>query len=194
MTEDTTSTAEQPEPAVPMLTGLLQQQFGDAVLDHHTQHGDETVFIDREQLVEVCRFLRDDARCKFSMMIDLTAVDHHPKSPRFELVIHLKSLELSHRLRLKVPLEDSDPSVDTITELWAAVNWYERECHEMYGIDFKGHPDLRPLLLYSGFRGYPLRKDYEKGHMQPLVPMRPVQERYNYGEYFDPVPGTQDSD
>ncbi len=80
--------------------------------------------------------------------------------------------------------------MDTIRELWIAADWYERECHEMYGIVFAGHPHLEPLLLYDGFEGYPLRKDYDKGHAQPLVPLRPVNERYNYGETFQPVERT----
>ena len=80
--------------------------------------------------------------------------------------------------------------------LWVAADWYERECHEMYGIGFAGHPNLIPLLLYDGFEGYPLRKDYEKGLSQPLLPMRPVRERYDYCETFRPVkhPATPASD
>ncbi|MDH5751075.1 MAG: NADH-quinone oxidoreductase subunit C [Deltaproteobacteria bacterium] len=180
--------AAAPQKPEPPLTRLLRNNFGEVVLDHHDQHGDETVVITRERMLDVFSFLRDDHRCSFSLMMDLTAVDLMPRQPRFELVVHLKSIDLHHRLRVKVPVSEDSPEVDSIRDLWIAADWYERECHEMYGIKFKGHPDLRPLLLYEGFQGHPLRKDYEKGRQQPLVPLRPVTERYNYGETFHPVP------
>ena len=183
--------ASQAAPAAPpALTALLLERFGERVLGHHTQHGDETVSIRREGMLEVFSFLKTDPRCAFELMIDLTAVDHLPRTPRFEVVVHLKSISKAHRLRVKIPLEASAAEVDSIQGLWVAANWYERECHEMYGIDFKGHPNLAPLLLYDGFEGHPLRKDYPKGHAQPLVTMRPVRERYDYGERFHPVKRT----
>ncbi|HKI98764.1 MAG TPA: NADH-quinone oxidoreductase subunit C [bacterium] len=179
--------AAPPAPEPPPLTRLLQEQFGERVLGHHAQHGDETVSIRREGMRDVFAFLKRDPRCAFDLMIDLTAVDYLPRTPRFEVVYHLKSLTVPHRLRVKVPVEAQAPEVDSIRELWIAADWYERECHEMYGISFKGHPNLKPLLLYDGFEGHPLRKDYPKGRQQPLVPMRPVKERYDYGERFQPV-------
>lgn len=174
-------------PPEPPLTALLRETFGGRVLDAHCQHGDETVIIAREGMLEVMNFLKNDPACALEMMIDLTAVDHLPRVPRFEVVYHFKSVSQNHRLRVKVPVDEGAPEVDTIRELWIAADWYERECREMYGIAFSGHPDLRPLLLYDGFEGHPLRKDYEKGRAQPLVPMRPVRERYYYGESFHPV-------
>ena len=145
-------------------------------------------------MLDVFSFLKNDSRCAFELMIDLTAVDYLPRTPRFEMVYHFKSLSLNHRLRVKIPVDEQTAEVDTIRELWIAADWYERECHEMYGIHFEGHPNLRPLLMYEGFEGYPLRKDYEKGRSQPLVPMRPVRERYNYGETFHPVKSTAPPD
>jgi NADH-quinone oxidoreductase subunit C len=171
----------------PVLTRLLLEKFGERVLAHHAQHGDETVSIARKGMLEVFEFLRDDPRCACELMVDLTAVDYLPRTPRFEVVVHLKSVSLNHRLRVKVPVEEQAAEVDSIQGLWVAANWYERECWEMYGIVFKGHPNLKQLLLYPGFEGYPLRKDYPKGRAQPLVPMRPVKERYDYGERFQPV-------
>lgn len=177
--------------ALPVLTALLRETFGERVLSHHAQHGDETVVIARQGMLDVMHFLKDDKRCAFEMMIDLTAVDLLPRTPRFEVVYHFKSLSLTHRLRVKIPLDEGAaedaPAVESIMPLWVAADWYERECHEMYGIVFNGHPKLEPLLLYPGFVGHPLRKDYEKGRSQPLVPLRPVAERYNYGETFHPV-------
>lgn len=184
MAETPTPSAEAKPPA---LTALLLKTFSGKVLEHHTQHGDETVVIQREGMSEVFQFLRDDPRCAFDMMVDLTAVDHLPRKPRFEVVVHLKSVKLEHRLRVKIPVEEAALEVDSIQPLWVAADWYERECWEMYGIEFKGHPQLEFLLLYEGFQGHPLRKDYEKEVMQPLVPMRAVRERHDYGEVFRPV-------
>jgi len=189
---DAAPAAEAPAPpAPPALTQLLLERFGERVLGHHAQHGDETVSIRREGMLDVFRFLKEDPRCAFALMVDLTAVDYLPRTPRFEVVVHLKSLAHNHRLRVKVPVAAEAPEVDSIHEIWVAADWYERECHEMYGIVFKGHPNLAPLLLYDGFEGHPLRKDYPKGRQQPLVPMRPVKERYDYGERFEPVKHTR---
>jgi NADH-quinone oxidoreductase subunit C len=175
------------EKTVPALTGLIEQTFAGQVLSHHRQHGDETLVIRREKMLDIFAFLKTDARCQFNLMVDVTAVDHHPAAPRFEVVYHLKSIPLKHRLRIKVPLEEQAAEVDTISALWVAADWYERECFDMYGIAFKGHPNLKRLLMYEGFEGYPLRKDYPKGLAQPLVEMRPVKERYNYGDFYKPV-------
>jgi len=187
MSEEDKTQAAAAEPAPPALTRLLLEEFGDKVLDHHVQHGQETVVVERGAMLNVLRFLKEDPRTAFEMMIDFTAVDHQPRTPRFEAVYHLKSLSLNHRLRVKVPVPEDAAEVDTVSELWACADWYEREMHEMYGIDVKGHPNLKPLLMYEGFEGHPLRKDYDKFMQQPLVPMRAVKERYDYHEYFRPV-------
>lgn len=176
-----------PEETPPALTQLLQQRFPGQVLGWHTQHGDETVLLKRAGMLDVFGFLRDDARCRFNLMVDLTATDDLHRQPRFEVVTHLKSLPLKHRLRIRIPVDAAAPEVDSISGLWVAADWYERECFDMYGIRFKGHPNLKRLLMWEGFEGHPLRKDYEKGHVQPLVELRPVKERYDYGERYDPV-------
>lgn len=92
-----------------------------------------------------------------------------PGAARFVMVYHFYSTEHKHRLRLVVPLEDSDPTVETLTPLWPAANWLERETWDMYGINFHGHPDMRRLLMYKEFEGHPLRKDYPVNKRQPLV-------------------------
>jgi NADH-quinone oxidoreductase subunit C len=176
-----------PNDTPPPLTALLRQTFAAQVQGWHKQHGDETVVLGRERMGDVFKFLRDDPRCQFNLMVDLTATDDLKRVPRFEVVVHLKSIPLKHRLRLRIPVTGTVPEVDSISGLWVAADWYERECYDMYGIHFKGHPNLKRLLMWEGFEGHPLRKDYEKGHVQPLVPMRPVKERYDYGERYDPV-------
>ncbi len=151
------------------ILNLLKKSFPDAVVDTHNLRGDETALIRRENLLEVMRWLKDE--CRFEMLMDLTAVDYLGEELRFEIVYHLKSIFRRYRLRIKVRVPEEDASVDSLTSLWKGANWYERECHEFYGIKFKGHPDLRPLLLYPEFKGYPLRKDYPHNKRQPRIPL-----------------------
>jgi NADH-quinone oxidoreductase subunit C len=92
-----------------------------------------------------------------------------PGPARFAVVYHFFSLPLKHRLRLQVPVEEADAEVDSVTPLWAAADWLEREVWDMFGIRFRGHPDLRRILMYDGFTGHPLRKDYPVKKRQPLI-------------------------
>jgi NADH-quinone oxidoreductase subunit C len=151
----------------------LKERFGDGVLAEHDFRGDETAIIDGALLKEVCRFLRDDPALRFKMLVDATAVDYlgYPKrsAPRFEVVYHLYSLSEKQRLRLKVQLSEKEPELDSLVELWPIANWLEREIWDLYGVHFRGHPDLRRILMYEEFVGHPLRKDYPKEKRQPLL-------------------------
>jgi len=108
----------------------------------------------------------------FDLFLDVTAVDWPDRTPRFEVVWHFYSTRHFGRVRVKTSVPESDPVVLSLTPLYGAAACMERECHEMYGIGFRGNADLRPMLLYEGFVGHPLRKDYVKEHEQPLVPYR----------------------
>jgi NADH-quinone oxidoreductase subunit C len=157
------------------LVDLLKNQFALAVLETHAQHGDDTVVLDRGSWHEVCRFLRDAPPSQMNMLIDLTAVDYPDRDPRFEVVAHLHSLHHGHRLRVKTRVGDQNGEgvqVDSLTDLWGSANWMERECFDMFGIEFVGHPDLRRILMYPEFVGHPLRRDYPAERIQPLVPYR----------------------
>ncbi len=92
-----------------------------------------------------------------------------PESGRYALVCHFYSTTHKHRLRLQVPVDEDEPEVDTLCELWPAANWLEREVWDMFGIRFRGHPDLKRILMYEEFEGYPLRKDYQVNKRQPLI-------------------------
>ena len=130
----------------------------------------ETLEIERGALVATVRGLRDEAG--FDMLLDVTAVDWPERSPRFDVVYHLYSTRSFLRLRIKVGVDADDPTIDSLVAIYGAAQFAERECHDMYGIDFRGNKDLRPILLYEGFRGHPLRKDYPIRKEQPLVPER----------------------
>ena len=159
------------------LVDLVKQKFPADVLETHSQRGDETVVVYAARWKDIARFLRDEPRADMSMLVDLTAVDFPDRSPRFEVVAHFYSLSKGHRLRLKARVGDTDggnAEIDTLSDLWASANWAERECWDMFGIRFSGHPDLRRILTYPEFEGHPLRKDYPAERIQPLVPYREV--------------------
>lgn len=144
------------------LKGLYRcagQSFGMLVLE-----------LSAAELLPLVRRLRDDGG--FAMLLDVTAVDYPQRRPRFEVVYHLYSPQHKKRLRLKVPVAEEEPRVPTLTGFYGAAHFLEREVHEMYGIRFAGNEDLRPILLYEGFVGHPLRKDYPMDREQPLVSYR----------------------
>ena len=185
MSEEISTKETWTPPETGELTALLKQEFPDDVTDFHAHRDDETVVIKRDALEAVCRFLRDDTRCSFEIMMDLTAVDRLEmnEAPRFEMVYHFKSLTHARRLRLKVRLTEDDCKIASIHHLWKAVDWYERECFDMFGIVFEGHPDLRRILMYDEFEGHPLRKDYPIDKQQPLMELKEVEERHVYGRH-----------
>lgn len=153
----------------------LRERLGGDILSFNCQCGDDTIVIARDKLKPIILFLKEDPLLKLDFLSDVTAVDYwEKKKPRFELVYHLYSLSTKYRLRLKVPVAEEDPTVQSLTPLWKAANWLEREVWDMYGIRFSGHPDLRRILLYEEFQGHPLRKDYPVNEWQPLVPHRDV--------------------
>jgi NADH-quinone oxidoreductase subunit C len=147
----------------------LVDAMPDAVRETHAHCGDATALVDAAKILDVMRFLRDTPELEFDMLTDVTAVDYLGQQPRFEMVYHLYSLGKNRRLRVKARVPEQPAEIDTLSELWSSANWMEREVYDMYGIRFKGHPDLRRLLLYEEFEGHPLRKDYPKEKRQPLV-------------------------
>ena len=132
----------------------------------------DTVKIGREDIIDVCSFLRNEEDLDYDLLRDVTCVDYIREKPRFEMVYHLYSIYHGHEVRVKVRLEEQDPTIDTITTIWVGANWYEREVYDMYGVKFDGHPDLRRILMYPEFEGYPLRKDYPIDKEQPLFEER----------------------
>jgi NADH-quinone oxidoreductase subunit C len=153
----------------------LQAQFGERILETHDYRGDDTAVVPASAWIEVARFLKSELA--MNQFIDLTAVDYperEPELPRFEVVLHVRSLSLKHRVRLKTRVADGE-ALPTLTGVWAGADWGEREIWDMFGIKFEGHPDLRRVLLYEEFVGFPLRKDYPIERTQPLVPYREVE-------------------
>jgi NADH-quinone oxidoreductase subunit C len=134
------------------------------------EHGLLVVKLSPDGLLTLVRRLK--LEWHFDMLLDVTAIDWPQRQPRFDVVWHLYSTRHRVRVRVKVTVSEDDPVVDTLTPLFGSAAFAERECHEMYGIRFRGNADLRPILLYEGFVGFPLRKDYPKQGEQPLVAYR----------------------
>lgn len=155
---------------------VLKERFGDAIVETHSLLGDDTAVVAPSVWKEVCRFLRTDPQMAFDMFIDLCGVDYPDRAEgRFEVVLHLYSVSRRHRIRLKARVGDAEgegAELDTVTDVWPGANWFERETFDMMGVTFKGHPDLRRILMYPEFEGHPLRKDYPANKTQPLVPYR----------------------
>ncbi len=156
---------------MPGLSALLKKQFGPDILETHAFRGDETVILRVGALMDVMQFLRDDHRTRMNLLVDITAVDWPERRPRFDVVYHLYSIPLNHRLRVKIQVGEKD-AVPSMVGLWRCANWLEREVWDMFGIRFEGHPDLRRILMWDGFQGFPLRKDYPLQGEQPRVPYR----------------------
>jgi NADH-quinone oxidoreductase subunit C len=152
---------EAPPKPVPLDNELVQRlkaRFGIAVREAWLDRKQAIVVVAEEKLLEVARYCRDEE--KFDMLSDLTAVDWPKREKRFDLILNLYSFPKNERLRLKVPVGENEP-VASVTSIWPAANWLEREAYDMFGIAFEGHPDLRRILLPEEWQGHPLRKDYD---------------------------------
>jgi NADH-quinone oxidoreductase subunit C len=136
------------------------ERWGDALHGVVSFQGETTLVVDKNHILEICRFARDDDASQFNFLADLTGVDRMPDEPRFEVNYHLLCLSRAERLRLKVRLPENDCRVASVTSVWPTANWHEREVFDMFGIVFENHPDLRRILCPEEWNGNPLRKDY----------------------------------
>lgn len=140
------------------VVSAVDQFRPDAVLDGKLGPGGPTLEIAREHIAAVCRFLKQEQT--YVRLSTITAVDRYPSDPRFEVIYHVHSLERNERLRLKCRVSDDRPTIDSVTSVWQAANWYEREVFDLFGIYFNEHPNLRRIMLPNDWEGHPLRKDY----------------------------------
>jgi NADH-quinone oxidoreductase subunit C len=131
----------------------------DCVLSWDIAFDELTVDVAPANITGLVEFLKTDSTCKFSSLVDITAVDYPERGKRFDVVYHFLSMYQNHRIRLRVSIREDD-MVPSIVDMHPSANWFEREIFDMFGILFSGHPDLRRILTDYGFRGYPLRKDF----------------------------------
>ncbi|MDH4282686.1 MAG: NADH-quinone oxidoreductase subunit C [Myxococcales bacterium] len=154
----------------------LTSKFGERILETSDAFGDHEARVAIETWTEVAQFIRDDRDAQMDHFIDLTAIDYPEReSARFDLVVMLRSSVTGSRIRLRTHVKETEEP-GTLSRIWSGANWAEREVWDMFGIKFKGHPDLRRILLYEEFVGHPLRKDYPIDKAQPLVPYREVED------------------
>jgi len=157
---------------------ILRERYGAGLLPQSTRDAIPTVWVPRERIRDVLAHLKNDISLPYPMLYDLTAIDNRVQVNRgdapasdFTVIYHLLSFERNEYIRVKTALDSNALSIDSITDLWPAANWYEREVWDMFGIRFEGHPDLRRILLPEEFTAFPLRKDY---------PLQGRGERHNF--------------
>jgi NADH-quinone oxidoreductase subunit C len=137
----------------------LKEKFPASVLEIKTFRDEVNVTVQKKDIFEICKFLYSDPDLQYQMLTDLCGVDYFPEQPRFEVVYLLYSMKHQQRLRLKVKVGESE-SVSSVESIWKAADWLEREVYDLFGIPFDNHPDLRRILLWDGYEGHPLRKDF----------------------------------
>ena len=180
------------------LAAHIEARMPDAVRSTQIILGELTVLAERDHILALLRFLRDDQQCNFETLIDICGVDYPGRSERFELVYHLLSMRMNHRVRVRIRA-DEETAVASSVAIWPAANWFEREAFDMYGIQFSEHPDLRRILTDYGFEGFPLRKDFPlTGHYEVRYddlekrviyePVKLVQEYRNF-DFLSPWEG-----
>lgn len=135
---------------------IIQDKF---VILNVEAEPDLTIYVSSDNLLAICQFLHDDPELNFVYVADITAVDYPERTPRFDVVYHLYSIEKNHRIRIKTGV-DEGKGISSVTGIWKGADWFEREIYDMFGIEFENHPDLRRILLSDDWEGHPLRKDY----------------------------------
>lgn len=154
-----------------LIVQKLKGEFPASIQGTDEFRGDLTAQVKREDIVKVCRFLKDDYELSFDMLIDLLGVDMYRPEGRFEVVYVLYSLKNKKYLRLKVLVDEEDPVVDTLGTVWSGAGWHERETYDMFGIKFAGHPDLRRMYMPDEFEYFPLRKDFPTMGITDSIPL-----------------------
>jgi NADH-quinone oxidoreductase subunit C len=137
----------------------LKEKFPNSILEVTTFRGEVTVTVSKGEIFEICKFLHSNPDLQYHLLTDLCGLDFFPQTPRFGVVYLLCSLKNNQRLRLKVRVGETE-SIPSVESIWKVANWYEREAYDLFGILFENHPDLRRILMWDGYEGYPLRKDY----------------------------------
>jgi NADH-quinone oxidoreductase subunit C len=146
---------------------LLQEHFPGDIVSSRLFRGEKTIIVKKENIVAICKLLRDSAETNYNYLSDMTAVDRlkfmAEDEPRFEVLYNLYSMGTFQRFRLKAQVSEDDLTIDTVESVWPNANWLEREIYDMFGITFNNHSDLRRILMADDWIGHPLRKDYPLG-------------------------------
>jgi len=164
----------------------LRRTFGSRIGSAMESCGQTIVYVERDALVDVCRWLKDTPEEDYNYLVDVTAVEYRDPERPLEVVYQLRSLARGAEVRIKVELDSTEPlEVDTVVPLWRAADWLEREVYDMFGVTFRGHPDLRRLLMWETYsEGYPLRKDFPlRGRLSRAEQVRRALNAYPEANY-----------
>ena len=129
------------------------------------------VYIDKNDILEVCKILKEDPELKFNSLVDAVSVDRFQKKERFEMIYNILSLDFNERIFIKIKLDSKIPEMQSLTQVWKSANWYEREAYDMMGINFINHPDLRRMYMPEEFEYFPLRKDFPLMGIPDSIPL-----------------------
>lgn len=143
-----------------LIESKIKNYFPDYQIDFSEYLDEFCLKVDKSNIVQICSFLKEDEDLKFLLCEDITAVDWATRKNRFTVVYHIYSLKNNFRLKIKADVDESDCSIESVSSVWQAANWQERECYDMYGIIFNNHPDLRRMYMPEDFEYHPLRKDF----------------------------------
>ncbi|MEW6620358.1 MAG: NADH-quinone oxidoreductase subunit C [bacterium] len=140
------------------ITKIIKDKFKKDILKVETEP-DLTIYVSNDKILQICQFLHDNEELNFVYLSDICGVDYPERSPRFDVVYHLYSIEKNHRIRIKTAVGDGE-TISSVTGIWQGANWFEREVYDLLGVEFDNHPDLRRILMPDDWQGHPLRKDY----------------------------------
>jgi len=149
----------------------LALKFGESAFETSEFRNELTFVVPANRIVELCRFLKEDPDLEFDLLADLFGIDMYTPHRRFGVIYNVFSMRNKFRVRLKVFVEEENPVVPTVTSVWGTANWHERETHDMFGIVFEGHPDLRRVYMPDSYEHYPLRKDFPLMGIPGSIPL-----------------------
>lgn len=134
-------------------------------------NGYMAIYADRDQILDVCRMLKEDPELMFDSLLDAVSVDRFQKKDRFEMIYNILSIKYNRRIFVKIKLDSRKPEMESLSRIWKSANWYEREAYDMMGINFRNHPDLRRMYMPEEFEYYPLRKDFPLMGIPDSIPL-----------------------
>ena len=150
---------------------LLKSRLNNFKIEYTDVNGTPALYINKEDVLEVCKILKEDGSLKFNSCVDAVSVDRFEKKNRYEMIYNLVSIDNSERLFIKIRLDSKNPEMESLIPVWKSANWYEREAYDMMGINFLNHPDLRRMYMPENYEYHPLRKDFPLMGIPDSIPL-----------------------
>ena len=150
---------------------LLKSRLNNFKIEYTDVNGTPALYINKEEILEVCKILKEDGSLKFISCVDAVSVDRFEKKNRFEMIYNLVSIDNNERLFIKIRLDSKNPEMESLIPVWKSANWYEREAYDLMGINFLNHPDLRRMYMPENYEYHPLRKDFPLMGIPDSIPL-----------------------